>query len=338
MEKARSRRFHWKWVLPLLPWAWFLVRSVHPFLDYVAIGLPVLLIAGVIASLLFSLAFRNGFAIIIAASLSVMFLVAVISPMRPSNFASPASSVRIATMNLGLSWFSDNDAGFFIFEEQPDLLVGMELAESHHAEFESRFEFHEADILSLEEQQANEAGLTPVGDTFRRNGLPSIGVYSNLPITVMDDPVVDQIPGGLPGFRVRVEGDDGPFILYALHIPRPFPGDGAYELAVSEHFDMVTAIRDAIEAEELPVVLAGDLNTVDRGHSYRVFTGSLNDAMRQSGWAVPTSDRPFPWSLLFARLDHVLISEELCAENGESRDTRYADHRPLVVDVGPCDL
>lgn len=305
-------------------------------MDYVAIALPVLLIAAVIVAGVVTVVRRSVVFATVALSLVALFAVTVIGPMRPAQATAPSSTVRVATMNLGLSWFSDNDAGFFVFTHEPDVLIGMELSESHHAEFQTRFEFHEVDIISLETQQQNEESLSPEGTSFRRNGLPSIGIYSKLPIEVLSDPVADVVDGGLPGFRVRVMADDGPFILYGLHVPRPFPGDGFYEVPVSEHVAMVDAIHEAIQAETEPVVVAGDLNTVDRGQSYRTLTSTLDDAMRESGWAVPTSDRAFPRPLLFARLDHILISNELCAENGASYDTRYADHRPLVVDVGPC--
>lgn len=329
-------RFNWWMLLPAAPWLWFLIRSLHPVMDYLAIALPVLILLGVIGFAIGGFVGRNRVASLTAVSLVALFLVAVIAPMRPTDAAEPRDTVRIATMNLGLYWFSDNDAGFFVFEEEPDVLVGMELSESHHTEFESRFSFNEADILPLEQQQANDEALEPEGDTFRRNGLPSVGVYSNYPITVLDDPIEDTIDGGLPGFRVRIDAPAGPMVLYALHIPRPFPGNGPYELSVSEHVEMVEAIAAAVAEESDPVIVAGDLNSIDRGQSYRALTAELNDGMRQSGWAVPTADRPLPWSLLFARLDHILVSDSLCTANGASRDTRYADHRPLVADVGPC--
>ena len=125
-------------------------------------------------------------------------------------------------------------------------------------------------------------------------------------------------------------------IVYALHIPRPAGTDGPYEVSVSDHVSMVEAIADAVEAETLPTIVVGDLNTVDRGQGYRRLTSTLTDAMRQNAWAVPTADRPLPFSLLFARIDHVLMSSDLCATSGKSINTRYADHRPLVVDVGMC--
>ena len=324
------------WAIPVLPWLWYLIRSFHPLLDQVAIGLPVLTVIVAVVALYLTVSRASIKALALFISLVAFFFVAIIGPWRPQSGPAPEQPIRIATVNTGLYWFSDNDLGFLVNQEQPDLVVGVELAESHDAELRSRFPNTEADILPLERQQQNEVGLQPEGDSFRRNGLPSIGVYSSLEMTALEDPIADQIDGGLPGFRLRVETEAGPVIVYALHIPRPVGGDGAYEVSVSEHLEIVDAIADAVEAEELPTIVVGDLNAVDRGQGYRRLTSELTDGMRQNQWAVPTADRPLPFSLLFARIDHVLISESLCAANGKSINTRYADHRPLVVDVGAC--
>jgi hypothetical protein len=305
-------------------------------MEFVAILLPVLILLGVVISFFGAVLRRSVRWMSLLLSLGVFFLVAVILPWRPTNGAPPESSFRVATLNAGLYFFSDNDSGYFVERREPDLLVGVELTEAHDAEFRRRFPHVAADILPLERQQENEQGLVSDGDTYRRNGLPSIGIYSTFELRVLEDPIADVFPGGLPGFRVEVATDEGPVVVYALHIPRPIPGEGPYELSASGHIELVNAIADAVEAETLPVVVLGDLNAVDRGQAYRTLTREMNDGMRHSGWAVPTADRPLPWSLIFARLDHILISKGLCTANAESEDTRFSDHRPLIADVGPC--
>lgn len=323
-------------VTPLVPWLWFVVRSWHPTFEFVAILLPVILLFGIGVAAVLAAARRSVLWLSIVVSLAAMFIVAVVLPWRPSNGPAPESSFRVATMNAGLYFFSDNDAGYFVNRHEPDLLVGVELTEAHDTEFRARFPNAHSDILPLERQQQNEQGLEPVGDTYRRNGLPSIGVYSRFEMTVLDDPLAESFPGGLPGFRLEVATDEGPMIVYALHVPRPIPGEGPYELSASAHVDLVDQIADAVERETLPVVVLGDFNAVDRGQAYRRLTQSLEDGMRHAGWAVPTADRPLPWSLIFARLDHIFMTSDLCTTNALSEDTRFSDHRPLVADIGPC--
>ena len=324
------------WAAPLAPWLWFLIRGLHSSLDLVAIALPLVVIVAAVISFYATVTRTSLRWLLMTLSLSAFFLVAVIAPWRPTNGNAPVDSIRIATVNTGLYWFSDNDVGFLVNQQQPDLIIGGELTEAHDVELRSRFPHAQADILPLERQQANEVALQPEGDGFRRNGLPSIGVYSSLEMELLDDPIAGIIDGGLPGFRLQVETESGPVILYALHIPRPLGDNGSYELPVSGHVELVNAIADAVDAETLPTIVAGDLNTVDRGQSYRRLTENLVDGMRHDGWAVPTANREFPFPLLFARIDHVLMSPSLCTENTASLTTRFADHRPLVADIGPC--
>lgn len=337
MTAKRVDRSQLAWAAAVAaPWLWFAVRGVHSSLDWIAIGLPVITLAAAIIALYAAVTRTSLRWLLIFASLVLFFLVAVVSPWRPTSGAAPAESIRIVTVNTGLYWFSDNDVGFLVNEEQPDLVIGAELTEAHDTELRSRFPNAETEIISLERQQQNQIALQPEGDNYRRNGLPSIGVYSSLEMELLDDPLDGVIDGGLPGFRLQVETESGPMIVYALHVPRPIGGDGAYEVSVSEHVAMVDAIADAVEAETLPTIVAGDLNTVDRGQGYRRLTENLVDGMRHDGWALPTADRPLPFSLLFARIDHLLMSPDLCTDNTASINTRYADHRPLVADIGPC--
>ena len=44
-ERPVSRNPAW-WALPVLPWLWYLVRSLFAFMDVVAAGLPILIIIG----------------------------------------------------------------------------------------------------------------------------------------------------------------------------------------------------------------------------------------------------------------------------------------------------
>lgn len=339
-ETPRNGRFGDRRIAALAvavaPWLWFLVRSLHPRMDQIAIALPVISIVLGVLALYLTVTQASIRWLLVFASLVLFFIASVVSPWRPQSGEVPVDPIRLATVNTGLYWFSDNDVGFLVNQEQPDLVVGVELAESHDTELRSRFANAQADILPLERQRQNEEALQLDGDTYRKNGLPSIGVYSDLEMTLLPDPIEDRIDGGLPGFRLEVAVETGPIVVYALHIPRPVGGDGPYEVSVSDHVEMVDAIAAAVEAEELPTIVVGDLNSVDRGQSYRRLTSELTDAMRQGEWAVPTADRPLPFSLLFARIDHVLVSDGLCADNARSINTRYADHRPLVIDVGMC--
>lgn len=336
-QLQRAKRV--KLIIPLLPWTWFLIRDVHPVLEYVAIGLPIITIVAALGAAAIGVFTRGWVWAATVGSLVVFFALTVFGPWRPIHGPVPRSdqSVRVASANLGLYWFSDNDAGYFVERQQPDVMVGTELTESHDAEFRRRFEHAVGDILLLERQQRDADNPQPTSQNYRAFGLPSLGVYSKYPIEVLDDPLADRFDGGLPGLRVRLDAPGGPMIVYALHIPKPSPSSGPYQLSAGEHVRLVKLIAESVESERDPVIVVGDLNSIDRSHAYRTMTENLNDGMRYSSWAVPTTDRGVPWSLLFARIDHLLISDSLCASDGFSEDTRFSDHRPIVANVGPCE-
>jgi len=53
----------------------------------------------------------------------------------------------------------------------------------------------------------------------------AVGVYSRLPLRPPD-----LVGPEVPGVRVQVDGPTGPFVLYALHVPRPwYTSAGSYQ-------------------------------------------------------------------------------------------------------------
>jgi hypothetical protein len=321
----------------LIPWLWYLVRGVHPYLDYLAIGLPVLIGAAAVIALHLMIARRSALWAGTLASLILLFVTSVILPTRPIDRPEPINSFRIASINLGGVWYSDNDVGYLDTRKSPNILIGSELAQSHDNELRERFDNVISDIIPLERTQANRAGLGPQSNDYRKFGFPSIGVYSDFPLNRLPDPLANEITGGLPGIRASVSTPDGEIVLYALHVPRPGSGDGVYELSITDQSRMIDAIADAIAAETLPVILVGDLNVVDRSESYRDLTNELVDGMREERWARPTRSHAFLHSLLMARIDHVLVSEALCITDASAERLLFTDHTPIYADIGTCE-
>ena len=97
-----------------------------------------------------------------------------------------------------------------------------------------------------------------------------------------------------------------------------------------------TAISRAIAEEELPVVVLGDLNVVDRGAAFSNLSDGMTDAMRTDRQAGPTRSADLWHTLLQLRIDHLLISSELCAASADSQRVLFSDHTPIHADIGPC--
>lgn len=343
MERVRSLGLS-RWLVLLLPWTWFILRPFHSSFELIAIGMPLIALVVLFVFLVNLLVRRSGFALLMLVSLVAFFAAALVLPARPLELATPSETFRIASVNVARDWFSYNDIGWLVQTDEPDVFVASEMSDSHNNELRSQYEFAVSDIVGSDPNPApgdiglqDPAEIGPLG--FREFDQPSIGVYSNFELERLEDPLIGIVDGGLPGFRVRVAADSGDYILYALHIPKIGTGDGPYEVGIGEQRRLVNAIHDAAAAEELPVVIAGDLNIVDRGESYNTLTGTFSDAMRQSRWATPTRGRSLLHILLLLRIDHVLISPELCvAETPQALDVLYTDHSPLLADIGPCRL
>jgi endonuclease/exonuclease/phosphatase (EEP) superfamily protein YafD len=297
----------------LVPWTWFLVRDLHPAADVVALGMPVLVGVAVLGTVVLAALRRRTALLAVAVSWLLFGLVVVVGPWVPRPGADPVDAVRVVAANTFGSQSYPPSVGADIAEQSPQVVVISELSAGTEEELRSRFDAVERAAPG-------------------RSGQPHVGVFTDLPVERLDVPAgVD----GSRGVRLRIEGPSGPFVLYGLHLPppRPRPGDPP-DVSVREHRRIVDAVHDAIAVEDLPVVVAGDLNLVDRTYGYRQLLGVLDDAMRD-GWVRPTARRR-PTLPVLGRVDHVLVSESWCSTDTSIFSLTGSDHRGVAATVGPC--
>ena len=159
----------------------------------------------------------------------------------------------------------------------------------------------------------------------------AVGVYSRLPLRVLDRSGAD-----LPGMRLEVDGPAGPFLLYGLHVPRPwYTSEGSgYQATLAEHRRILTVLAARIAAERQPVAVVGDLNMPDRGRDYRQLlqTPHLVDAMRDRGTRFSSVGK---WTPLLLRIDHALVSSGWCGATRGSWSCRIGPPRDRGH-RGPC--
>ncbi len=289
-------------LLIALPWAWFPLRDVLGVVgDVIAIVLPVLVVVAVLAVLLFGR--RRG--VLPAVSVLLAGMVAVVGPWTPADAGAVAAGSAITVASANVTGMSDT---------VPDMrAVG-------------------ADVLVVAENtSAVDADLAKTyPHHLATTGPPSVGVYSRFPLQLLEMPGPD-----LPGMRVAVEAPT-PFVLYAMHIPRPWwTGRGAYQVPVAEHHRIVAAIAAQVASERGAVVMAGDFNSTDRGRDYRLLVGptGLTDAIR-SGWTGPTSVTM--WKLFLLRIDHLLVGPGWCGDAARRFPLARSDHDGITATVGPC--
>ena len=289
-------------LLAALPWAWFPLRDALGVVgDAVAILLPVLLGLAVTATLVVGR--RRG--VLVATSVLLAGTVAVVAPWTPADAGTvaPGSAVTVAGANItGMPATLPTLSGV-----SADVLVVAENNPSVHAGLAAVHPYH-----------------------LFTAGAPSIGVYSRFPLRLLEPAGPD-----LPGLRVAVDAA-APFTLYALHVPRPWWTEhGSYQVTAAEHHRIVAALAARVAHEPGAVVVAGDLNSTDRGRDYRLLTDDarLTDAMRGS-WTGPTSVTT--WQALLLRIDHLLVGPGWCGDAPRRFALGSSDHDGITATIGPC--
>lgn len=158
-----------------------------------------------------------------------------------------------------------------------------------------------------------------------------IGVYARVP--VRDLGVVGGLLARSRQLRLEVDAPSGPFVLWAVHLERPWFTTGG-GLRPGGHARKLDAFLDRWDDETLPVVIAGDLNLTDRGRGYRRVVDGRRDAMRGI-WGGPTSLKTTVRPLLL-RIDHIVVPSDWCSDGQRRFDITGSDHRGVAAEIGPC--
>jgi endonuclease/exonuclease/phosphatase (EEP) superfamily protein YafD len=290
-----------------LPWWWFALRDLGPWADVVAIFLSVVLVPVALAVAVAVVVRRLG-ATFVAGSWVLFAAVALAGPWWPAATSPPAAPLRLVAANVLGANREVASAATDLVSQHPDVLVVSEDGAALDTALRASFDH----------------ALT--SDPRGRG----TGVYSDLPIERL------ALPARLDarrGVRVRVDAPSGPFVLYAIHLPRPWPYQTSdFQVTPTEYRRVIGDVLASVRAERLPVVIAGDLNLVDRTSSYRDMTSTLRDAMRSS-WAGPTSRK---WWPLLARIDHIFESPGWCSSDAHRFTITGSDHRGVTASIGPC--
>ncbi|MEM6287505.1 MAG: endonuclease/exonuclease/phosphatase family protein [Bacteroidota bacterium] len=139
----------------------------------------------------------------------------------------------------------------------------------------------------------------------------------------------------LYNLHLRSFGEAKPWADDAVRVLRPstwVPYLRQYRRAYAQRGTEVEQIAARVEAETLPVVIAGDFNSTADNWSYRRLrrAGAIrHDAFRTRGglaWG-----RTYPAARPLVRIDFVLADPALEVVAAETRDVTFSDHRPVSV-------
>jgi endonuclease/exonuclease/phosphatase (EEP) superfamily protein YafD len=290
-------------------WAALLVRvvQVHAALFLL---LPIALVSG----------FVRGRRLFVAALLPALFVLvpvaAQFAPRHSPGASAPAAAPRLRVMTANVMIFNDWYTPLIeqARERRPDLLLLQEFSP----------DWADAINLGLWREFPHRA-LIPTLDGA------GLGIYSRCPIVGAADGVA---PGreGRPQQRVVLDLGGGRHVaLYNVHLrsPRTIGAVMDGRLAFAQ-------LADAIAAEQLPFVVAGDFNFPDTAPQHFALKRlGLREAHEQAGkgrgatWPCrgPLTNAPG------IRIDHVYFSEHFDAVSCETGRLTSSDHLPVYAEL-----
>lgn len=220
------------------------------------------------------------------------------------SLACTGPAFTVATVNLQFSNRSQQTALAWLAEHPVDLIVVQELTGAW------------AQALAGSDAHPHRFLLT-------REDPYGIGVLSRWPLESAG--AIDLAGDGLPSIEGIVDIEGRRVRLLGLHTRWPV----LPEVARMRDAALVGAAGIARDSD-LPVILLGDLNlTPDSPEFTRLLDESaLRDVVSGRRWR-PTWQAGF-WPLAL-RIDHVLVSPQLCVEAVEVGPSIGSDHRPVIA-------
>ena len=291
------------------------LRRITWFGDLLALALP----AGCVALVVLGVwvQWLGGVPAAVGASVGVIagFVIHCARPRRHISAPASPSALLLASVNLQYDSEDPHATVQSALEVGADVLVAAEVTTQTHPLLAAAFQY----------ALVAEAGL--------RVNNNAVGIYAQVPFEELSPPP----RSGREALRVRVLGPR-PFVLYAVHLPRPvLRYDGTTGLvSLAEHRRAIRRLDLAIRAETEPVVLVGDLNLSDRTDGYRVLTARRLDAMRTAKPVRSTFHGGWRWWWLLFRIDHCIVPPDWCVSDAATFAIRGSDHRGLRGRLAPA--
>jgi vancomycin resistance protein VanJ len=210
-----------------------------------------------------------------------------------------APQIRVLTYNLFFDNDQLDDALALIVNADADLVL---LQEYTHPTFDA------LDPHLDYPYQATDPG-----------GIQGIGLYSRYPIIesmTWEDVLAHQ--------RVELEVAGQPVVVYNVHPPSPFIPDGFVVRNA-----VIARIMERVQAESLPVILAGDFNLTDLGQQYDDLTRDLTDAFVAAGRGL--GNTYFLRGIPMARIDYVFASAAFQPVAAAVQGRAGSDHAALLA-------
>jgi endonuclease/exonuclease/phosphatase family metal-dependent hydrolase len=170
----------------------------------------------------------------------------------------------------------------------------------------------------------------------RVHGEHGVAILSRFPLSDAETIPLPQGHGRWPrvALRVRVDAPTGPFRMVCVHLARPY----GWPLAnTTTRLAQIRSLLDRLAGDDLPIVLAGDLNSFPVSLEVWTLRRRLQSAWRpwRDGWAPSFGLRSIGWPFGGVKIDHVFHDPAWSSRGTWSAPRGSSDHRPVVVDLVP---
>jgi len=240
--------------------------------------------------------------------------------------ADPGSDeVRIVTYNIRAGWGGLDALAADLEALSPDLVALQEvergIPRSRSLDQVGRL----GEALGLETAFA---GSFPVEE-----GEHGIAMLSRWPLSDLEVLPLPQGRGKWPrvALLARVETPRGSMRFVCVHLARPW----GWPLSnTGTRLEQIRALRERLAREELPVIVAGDFNSVPWSPEGWLATRDLSNSWDpwRDGWGTT-----FPLRAIglagSVKIDHVLHGQEWTARGTWVGPPGASDHRPVVADL-----
>jgi endonuclease/exonuclease/phosphatase (EEP) superfamily protein YafD len=250
-------------------------------------------------------------------------------PARPAALAADEAPLTVMTFNVWAASRSPRTAQALVDGGLPDIVALQELSPDMARvlveELGHVYPYHAADPRTL------------------GNGL---GVFSRYPLRELDASHLTSTWWRVQIVQVQVGARA--VVVYNVHLPGwSFLLDGGTSLGnqiqagVQARRDLARQLAQDIARQPGPVIVAGDLNSTDRGDAYALLAEELADAHRAAGWGLgatyPAEGHSYyglPFVPTLVRIDMILYSQELMALRSSVGSTHgESDHLPVFAQL-----
>ena len=168
------------------------------------------------------------------------------------------------------------------------------------------------------------------------SGEHGIAILSRFPL---DEVVTQRLPQGSGrwprvALKARIDAPGRPFRFVCVHLARPF---GWPISNTGARIAQIRALLDELREDELPVIVAGDFNSLPLSIEATIVSRDLRNAWRawRDGWVTSFPLSTVGWPIGSIKIDHIFHDSRWKSRGNWAAPSGASDHRAVIADLVP---